>query len=189
MGLTLVSNASTCPIKVNRTSRDFHHLRLHQISASYSSSTMKFTLVVALLSAFAFPVFADSVFVVQNANYSNPNTSLSSVTCSRLALHYTNFSSMPSFPNIGGIPGAVSSSSLCGSCWSLTPAPPCRDPTPFYFTVVDDDSSYLVDAAKDVNTTVYAISQQAYGNLTHASCNVDAVYAEATQVHASMCGM
>ncbi|KAG2040914.1 hypothetical protein BDR03DRAFT_71934 [Suillus americanus] len=150
---------------------------------------MKFTLIVALISAFALPVFANSVFVVPNANYSNPNASLSTVTCSRLALHYANFSSMPSFPNIGGIPGAVSNSALCGSCWSLTPAPPCSDPTPLYFTVVDDDSNHVVDAAKDVNTTVYAVSLQAYSNLTHASCNVDAVYAEAAQVHASMCGM
>lgn len=150
---------------------------------------MKLTFVVALLSAFAFPVFADSVFVVQNAKYNNPNTSLSTVTCSHLALRYANFSSLPSFPNIGGIPGAVSSSNLCGSCWSLTPTPPCRDPTTLYFTVVDDDSNYVVDAAKDVNTTIYTVSQQAYGNLTHASCNVHAVYAEATQVHTSLCGM
>ncbi|KAG1763943.1 hypothetical protein EDD22DRAFT_776505 [Suillus occidentalis] len=76
---------------------------------------MKLTLVVALLSAFAFPVFADSVFVVQNVQYSNPITSLSNVTCSRLAQHYPHFSSLPSFPNIGGMPGAVLNSSLCGS--------------------------------------------------------------------------
>ncbi|KAG1751852.1 hypothetical protein EDB19DRAFT_1204348 [Suillus lakei] len=150
---------------------------------------MKFTLVVTLLSAFALPVFAESVFVVQNTSYSNPSTSLSTVTCSRLAHRYANFSSLPSFPNIGGIPGAVSNSSLCGSCWSLTPAPPCSGLTTLYFTVVDDDSNYIVDAAKDANATIYAISSQAYGNLTHASCKVDAVYAEATQVHASMCGM
>ncbi|KAG2344805.1 hypothetical protein BDR05DRAFT_998825 [Suillus weaverae] len=150
---------------------------------------MKFTLIVTLLSALTLPVFADSVFVVQNASYSNPNTSLSTVTCSRLALRYANFSSLPSFPNIGGIPGTVSNSTLCGSCWSLTPAPPCSGLTTLYFTVVDDDSNYVVDAAKDVNTTIYTISQQAYGNLTHASCNVGAVYAEAAQVHASMCGM
>ncbi|KAG1773307.1 hypothetical protein EV702DRAFT_585722 [Suillus placidus] len=150
---------------------------------------MKFTLIATLLSAFALPVFADSVFVVQNASYSNPNASLSTVTCSGLALRFANFSSLPSFPNIGGMPGAVSNSTLCGSCWSLTPAPPCSSPTTLYITVVDDDSNYVVDTAKDVNTTIYAISEQAYGNLTQASCNVDAVYAEATQVHASMCGM
>ncbi|KAG2745864.1 hypothetical protein P692DRAFT_20740510 [Suillus brevipes Sb2] len=152
---------------------------------------MKFTLIFALLSAFALPVFADSVFVVQNANYSNPNTSLSTVTFSRLALHYPHFYTLPSFPNIGGIPGAVSSSSLCGSCWSLKRAPPCRDRTPLYFTVVDNNPDYFADVAKDkdFNTTVYVISQEAYGNLTHPSCNVGAVYAEATQVHASMCGM
>lgn len=182
-------NASTCPIKVNRKSRDFHRLRLYEISASNISSTMKFTLIVTLLSAFALPVFADSVFVVQNANYSNPNASLSTVTCSRLSLRYANFSSLPSFPNIGGIPGVVSNSTLCGSCWSLTPAPPCSGLNTLYFTVVDNDSSFVVDTAKDVNATVYAISQQAYGNLTHASCNVNAVYAEAAQVQASMCGM
>ncbi|KAG1873873.1 hypothetical protein F4604DRAFT_758362 [Suillus subluteus] len=150
---------------------------------------MKFALIVTLLSAFAIPVFADSVFVVPNANYSNPNASLSTVTCSHLALRFANFSSLPSFPNIGGMPGPASDPSLCGSCWSLTPAPPCSGLTPVYFTVVDDDSNCAVDAAKDVNTTIYAISQQAYSNLTHASCNVDAVYAEAAQVHASMCGM
>ncbi|KAG2352650.1 hypothetical protein BDR07DRAFT_1436691 [Suillus spraguei] len=132
---------------------------------------MKFTLILTILSAFALKVFADSVFVVRNISYSDPNASLSTVTCSR-------------------IPGAVSNSILCGSCWSLTPAPPCSNRTPLYFTVVNDDSNLVNDAAaKDVNTTVYAISPQAYGNLTHASCNVDAVYAEAAQVHASMCGM
>lgn len=150
---------------------------------------MKFTSIVILLSAFTLPVFADSVFVIPNANYSDPNASLSTVTCSRLGLRYANFSSLPSFPNIGGMPGVVSNSTLCGSCWSLTPAPPCHDPDPLYFTVIDDDSNYVVDAAKDVNTTVYTISPQAYGNLTHASCKAHTVYAEATQVNASMCGM
>ncbi|KAG1897247.1 uncharacterized protein F5891DRAFT_1050005 [Suillus fuscotomentosus] len=181
-------NASTCPIKVNRKSRDLHRLRLYEISAS-DISTMKVTLIVTLLSAFALPVFADSVFVVQNANYTNPNASLSTVTCSRLSLRYANFSSLPSFPNIGGIPGVVSNSTLCGSCWSLTPAPPCSGLNTLYFTVIDNDSSFVVDTGKDVNATVYAISPQAYGNLTHASCNVNAVYAEAAQVQASMCGM
>lgn len=185
-----MSNALPCPIKVKRKSRDFHRLRLYKISASNSSSTMKFTLIITILSAFALKVFADSVFVVRNISYSDPNASLSTVTCSRLALRYATFSSLPSFPNIGGIPGAVSNSILCGSCWSLTPAPPCSNRTPLYFTVVNDDSNLVNGAAaKDVNTTVYAISPQAYGNLTHASCNVDAVYAEAAQVHASMCGM
>ncbi|KAG1816882.1 uncharacterized protein BJ212DRAFT_1271250 [Suillus subaureus] len=150
---------------------------------------MKCILIVTFLSAFALPVFADSVFVVPNANYSNPHTSLSNVTCSRLAPRYANFSSIPSFPNIGGIPGVASNPTLCGSCWSLTPAPPCNSLTPLYFTVIDDDTNNIVDAAKHVNTTIYAISLQAYGNLTHASCHVDAVYAEAAQVHASMCGM
>ncbi|KAG2143696.1 hypothetical protein DEU56DRAFT_938768 [Suillus clintonianus] len=152
---------------------------------------MKFTSVVTLLSAFALPAFAESVFVVQNANYSNPNTSLSTVTCSVLAQDYTNFSSLPAFPNIGGIPGVNANPTLCGSCWSLTPAPPCSSLTTLYFTVVGDNSNDLINAVQsvDANITIYDISQQAYGNLTHASCKVDAVYAEATQVDASMCGM
>ncbi|KAG0701661.1 hypothetical protein DFH29DRAFT_550630 [Suillus ampliporus] len=161
---------------------------------------MKFTSVVTLLSAFTLPAFVESVFVVQDAKYSNPNTSLSTGICSVLTQQYANFSSLPSFPSIGGIPGVHWDSTLCGSCWSLTSTPPCSSTT-IYFTVVDDDYEDVVDGnyedAVDASSNVdaravpivYAISQAAFGNLTHASCKADVVYAEATQVDASMCGM
>ncbi|KAG1750540.1 uncharacterized protein EDB91DRAFT_694184 [Suillus paluster] len=143
---------------------------------------MKFTPVVTILSAFALPAFAEGVFVVQDAKYSNPNASLSTVTCSGL----TNLSSLS---NIGGIPGVRWDTALCGSCWSLTSTPPCSGAT-IFFTIVDDDYN-VTDASPHVDTSdvVYAVSPEAFNDLTRPSCQVDVVYAEATPVDPSMCGM
>ncbi|KAG1885067.1 Cerato-platanin-domain-containing protein [Suillus subluteus] len=130
---------------------------------------MKFTLAVTLISALALPVFAVPANVTYDTAYTNPNSSL--------ANGYTTFGSIPSFPNIGGVPGATWNSTLCGTCWSLKYTTSCGVQTTIFITAVD--------AAYTFN-----VSPQAFNNLTNGTDVVTGkVAAEVTQVAASNCGM
>ncbi|KAG1745942.1 Cerato-platanin [Suillus paluster] len=143
---------------------------------------MKFTAVVAFLSAFALPAFAVPAYVTWDATYSNPNTSLSIVACSNgknglLAKGYTDFASLPSFPNIGGIPGANWNSTLCGSCWSLKYVTPSGNQTTVYITAVD--LAYT-----------YNISPEAFNDLTDGTgFESGKVKVRAIRVAPGKCGM
>ncbi|KAG2037841.1 Cerato-platanin [Suillus americanus] len=143
---------------------------------------MKFTLAVALISALALPAFAVPANVTYDPAYTNPNSSLATVSCSDgvnglLTKGYTTFGSIPSFPNIGGIPGATWNSTLCGTCWSLQYTTSCGVQTTIFITAVD--------AAYTFN-----VSPQAFNNLTNGTgFESGKVAAEVTQVAASNCGM
>jgi len=90
---------------------------------------------------------------------------------------YTTFSSLPSFPNIGGVPGATWNSTLCGSCWSLGYATPSGDLTTIYITAVD--LSYT-----------FNISPQAFSDLTSGTgFDAGKVRVRALRVDPSKCGM
>ncbi|KAG1745943.1 Cerato-platanin [Suillus paluster] len=144
---------------------------------------MKFTVVTALLSAFALPVFAVPAYVTWDPTYSNPYASLTTVSCSNgsnglLTKGYTNFMSLPSFPNIGGVPGATWNSALCGSCWNLTYTAPSGNHNTISITAVDSASTYNV-------------SPNTFSALTNGTVSLETgkFAVEATQVAPINCGM
>ncbi|KAG2071371.1 Cerato-platanin [Suillus decipiens] len=143
---------------------------------------MKLVLIVALLSAFALPAFGVPAYVTWDATYSNPNASLNIVSCADgknglLALGYTTFSSIPSFPYIGGVPGGIYNSTLCGSCWGLKYATPSGIQSTVYITAVDDSEAFN-------------ISPEAFSALTDGTgFAAGIVKVRALQVAASKCGI
>ncbi|KAG2129130.1 Cerato-platanin [Suillus clintonianus] len=142
---------------------------------------MKFTLVVALLSvitplAFAFPILG---YVTYDFVYSNASASLATVSCSNganglLTRGYTTFGSIPSFPNIGAIPGATWNSDLCGTCWSVKYTAPDGVQTTIFITAIDAATTYNFSPR-----TFYELTGLGYGK----------VAAGVTRVPASNCGM
>jgi hypothetical protein len=143
---------------------------------------MKFTLVVAFLSVFALPAFGDPAYVTWDPTYSNPTASLATVSCSDgknglLTKGYTTFESIPSFPNIGGVPGGVWNSTICGTCWGLKYTTPSGHQTTVYITAVD-------------NSYTFNISPQAFDKLTDGTgFEAGKVKVRAIRVSPSKCGM
>ncbi|KAG2047899.1 Cerato-platanin [Suillus hirtellus] len=143
---------------------------------------MKFTLATALISALVLPAFAAPADVTYDPVYTNPNLSLSNVACSNganglLTKGYTTFGSIPSFPNIGGVPGATWNSTLCGTCWSLQYTTPSGVQTTINITAID--ASYT-----------FNISPQVFNKLNNGTGLVPGkIAANVTQVAASNCGM
>lgn len=144
---------------------------------------MKLSSAVALISAFVLPAFAAQVSVTYDTTYDNAGASLSGVACSNganglLTKGYTTFGSLPSFPNIGGIPNLTWNSSLCGTCWKLE------------YTTPDGHwggSVYItaVDAA-----FTYNLSKKAFNTLTdNTGVASGKVTATATQVDKKFCGL
>ncbi|KAG0701387.1 Cerato-platanin-domain-containing protein [Suillus ampliporus] len=182
VGLALASDTSPRRIKVSRKSGVSVISSYRTIFTSNSSYTMKFTAIATLVFAFALPAFAAPADLTWDPVYGNPYGSLSNVSCSNggnglLTKGYTNFASLPSFPNIGGIPGATWNSALCGSCWSLTYTASSGIHTTIYITAVD-------------SAVTYNVSPQAWTKLTNGvSFATGKVAVEATQVAAINCGM
>ncbi|KAG1745933.1 Cerato-platanin [Suillus paluster] len=143
---------------------------------------MKLSSAVALLSAFALPAFATQYNVTYDTFYDNSATSLSQVACSNgvnglLTKGYTTFGSLPSFPDIGGIPGATWNSTLCGTCWQLE-----------YTTSTGTYESIYVTAVDAAYT--FNLSEEAFNTLTdNTGIASGKVAATATQVATSFCGM
>ncbi|KAG1770887.1 Cerato-platanin [Suillus placidus] len=143
---------------------------------------MKLSSAVALLSVFALPAFATQVNVTYTSFYDNSATSLSQVACSNgvnglLTKGYTTLGSLPSFPNIGGIPNLTWNSTLCGTCWNLKYTTPTGIQESIYFTAID--------AAYTIN-----LSLEAFNVLTdNTGVAAGKVSATATQVATSFCGM
>ncbi|KAG1872437.1 Cerato-platanin-domain-containing protein [Suillus subalutaceus] len=148
----------------------------------YVLNVSKLTLVVALLSVFALPAFGIPGYVTWDATYSNPDASLNTVSCSNgknclLTKGYTTFASLPSFPNIGGVPGNSWNSTLCGSCWSLKYATPSGHQTTVYVTAID-------------NSYTYNISPQAFDRLTDGTgFETGKIKVRANRVPTSKCGL
>ena len=139
---------------------------------------------LSLLVAFLLPnalgaTTSTTVSVSYDQAYDNGAASLTTVSCSDgtnglLTKGYTTFSSLPSFPNIGGtsaVPGW--NSDQCGTCWSLA-----YNGTTVHVLAVDS-------ALNGWN-----IALQAMNNLTNGHAQmlgrVDAV---ATLVNSSLCGL
>jgi hypothetical protein len=142
--------------------------------------TMKLSFAAILLSAFALPAFATQVEVTYDEFYDNSATSLANVACSNgpnglLTKGYTTFGSLPSFPNIGGIPGLTWNSVLCGTCWKLEYTTPTGTYDYIYITAID--AAYT-----------YNLSLEAFNKLTdNTGVAAGKVTATATQVAESFC--
>ncbi|KAF8264259.1 Cerato-platanin-domain-containing protein [Lactarius quietus] len=149
---------------------------------------MKFTSAIITLSAL-FSVAAAATArggattepLRDNSFYDNGSQSLNNVACSNganglVTKGFTDFKSLPTFPNIGGVfaVGAWNSAE-CGSCWEVTY--PSTGVT-IYVTAID---------------TIYSgfdVSVEAMNTLTNGEANqFSFINVEATQVAESYCGL
>ncbi|OAX40940.1 Cerato-platanin [Rhizopogon vinicolor AM-OR11-026] len=143
---------------------------------------MKFTFIITLLSAVALRASAVSVYVTYDYTYGNSDGSLNNVACSNganglLSKGYTTFGSLPSFPYLGGVPGASWNSTLCGSCWAVKYAMPNGTQNTIYITAVD-------------LAATFNLSPEAFGNLTDGTGFAPGkVRARAVQVNETKCGL
>ncbi|PSR79033.1 hypothetical protein PHLCEN_2v7220 [Hermanssonia centrifuga] len=149
---------------------------------------MKFAALTSLLCAVTASLALPSARtttakVTYDQTYDNPNGSLNSVACSNgvnglitkgmFPCRYTDFSSLPNFPFIGGVQGVSWNSTLCGSCWELT----------YNGTTID---VLAVDyAAAGFNIALEALDQLTYDQAV-ALGHVDA---EFEQVSGTKCGL
>ncbi|KAF8264256.1 Cerato-platanin [Lactarius quietus] len=142
---------------------------------------MKFTPTIITLAALFSVAHADTQPVRDNSFYDNGQQSLNNVACSNganglITKGYTNFASLPSFPNIGAsyIIGAWNSPE-CGSCWQLT-YPPTG--VSIYVTAID---------------TVYSgydLSVAAMNSLTNGQASqFSFIDVQSTSVAESFCGL
>lgn len=138
---------------------------------------MKFFTFTSTLALLIASVVADQVTYDQT--YDNGANSLNTVACLNganglVTKGFTTFSSLPSFPFIGGaaaVPGWNSPN--CGTCWSLT----------FNGTTINV-------LAIDHAASGFNIGLNAMNKLTNGSAvQVGVVNAAASQVAASVCGL
>ncbi|KIL67020.1 hypothetical protein M378DRAFT_159980 [Amanita muscaria Koide BX008] len=89
--------------------------------------------------------------------YDQGSTSLSTVACSDgpnglETKGYTTFSSLPAFPNIGGVPAIAGwNSPNCGTCWQLTYTPAGASAISIYVLGIDHSVGYNI-ALEAMNT-------------------------------------
>ncbi|KAL7281975.1 Cerato-platanin [Trametes coccinea BRFM310] len=124
---------------------------------------------------------ACAITVSYDETYDNPNGDLNDVTCDNgpnglLPKGFTNFKSLPSFPNIGGAAVVTSfNSPNCGTCWKLTYA---------------GTGKSINVLAMDHADTGFNISLEALNTLTdNQGVALGAIDATATQVAPSECGL
>ncbi|KAI0076216.1 Cerato-platanin [Panus rudis PR-1116 ss-1] len=122
---------------------------------------------------------AATVSVSFDETYDNGSQSLATVSCSDgqnglLTKGFTTFSSLPSFPNIGGAPAVGGwNSEACGTCWELT----------FNGTSINV-------LAIDSGASGFNIALGAMNKLTNGQAvALGRVNANATQVNATACGL
>lgn len=138
---------------------------------------MKFFTLSAILSLCAITVLGDQVTF--DPVYDNANQSLATVECSTgsnglLTKNFTTFSSLPTFPFIGGAQAIAGfNSPNCGSCWSLS-----------------FNGTNITITAIDTAGSGFNIGETAMNNLTDGQAvQLGVVQATATQLNASACGL
>ena len=101
-------------------------------------------------------------------------TSTSVVACEISQAEFPTFSSIPTFPNIGGIPFITGpESAFCGSCWNIS--------IPTFETSVIFTA---IDAAVDA----FNVSLETENTLTDGNIVGGVLIVDATQVDNSLCG-
>ncbi|KAH7921312.1 Cerato-platanin [Leucogyrophana mollusca] len=147
---------------------------------------MKFA-AIATLAALTIPALATTQYTVSyDPIYDVGSTSLDEVACSDGANGlesdgYTNFQSIPNFPNIGGAPQITGwNSEYCGTCWMLSYTTKGKT-TSINITAVD-----VGDQAREG----FNLSLEAMNKLTGGKAeDLGRVSVTATQVDASACGL
>ncbi|KAG2109457.1 Cerato-platanin [Suillus cothurnatus] len=146
---------------------------------------MKF-LITSTVAALATCAIATSYSLSYDTTYDVGSNSLDTVACSDgsnglESRGYTTFSSIPSFPYIGGAPQITGwNSAYCGSCWKITYTSPSV-PTTIYVTAID-----VGDEARDG----FNLSLEAMNNLTDGQAEpLGRVTVTATQVDEKYCGL
>ncbi|KAI6015562.1 hypothetical protein PISMIDRAFT_22402 [Pisolithus microcarpus 441] len=147
---------------------------------------MKFTAIFAALVALAVPRAASvqitSSLVTYSVDYRLSNASLTTVACSNganglITKGYTDLGSLPTYPNVSGIPNLVWNSTLCGTCWAVS--------YPFPNGTVNTVVVTAIDAASD-----FDLSPQAFGFLAGITgYEAGEVIANVTQLNSSACGL
>ncbi|KAI9069532.1 Cerato-platanin [Trametes sanguinea] len=143
---------------------------------------MQFTSFAALILTFtALVSSACAIMVTYDETYDNPNGDLNDVTCDNgpnglLPKGFTDFKSLPTFPNIGGAAVVTSfNSPNCGTCWKLT-----------YAGTGKSINVLAIDHAE----TGFHISLEAMNALTgNQSVLLGSIDATVTQVNPSECGL
>ena len=114
-----------------------------------------------LLTVLSTLLLAGSAFAARatyDNTYDNPAGSMWGVACSNgkngLAEKYPTFGDIPSFPNVGGVPGVTWNSTKCGSCWRLQ-----YQGVNVYVTAIDYAGSTfnIAQAALDTLTDGHAV--------------------------------
>ena len=144
---------------------------------------MKLTSTIISFAALFSVAYAQTQPVRPNNFYDNYYTSLNDVACSNgnnglVTRGFTDFGSLPTFPNIGGVfaVGAWNSPD-CGSCWELLY--PVTGVT-IYVTAIDTVYSGFDLSDQAVNTLTYGQAESPDFNF------IDVEY---SQVPAYMCGL
>ncbi|KAI0263759.1 Cerato-platanin [Gloeopeniophorella convolvens] len=138
---------------------------------------MKFTSAIVALVAFVSAAAATNIRY--DETYDNPKGSLTTVACSTgvnglITKGFTDFKSLPSFPNIGAAQAVAGyNSPACGSCWEIT-----YQGTTVIVTAVDH-------AGDGFNLSLEAMNTLTHGN----AVGLGVVNATAKQVAASKCGL
>ncbi|KAI0258982.1 Cerato-platanin [Gloeopeniophorella convolvens] len=138
---------------------------------------MKFTSAIVALVAFVST--AAATLIRYDETYDDPNGSLATVACSDgpnglLTKGFTDFSSLPSFPNIGAAQAIAGfNSPACGSCWEIT-----YKGKSIFITAIDH-------AGDGFNLSLEAMSMLTDVN----AVDLGIINATAKQVAASKCGL
>ncbi|KAI0258612.1 Cerato-platanin [Gloeopeniophorella convolvens] len=138
---------------------------------------MKFTSAIVALAAFVSAAAATNIRY--DETYDNPSGSLATVSCSNganglLTKGFTDFQSLPSFPNIGAAQAIAGfNSPACGSCWQIT-----YKGKSIFVTAIDH-------AGDGFNLSLEAMNTLTDGN----AVELGVVDATAKQVAASKCGL
>ena len=145
--------------------------------------TSAFLATFSLVSAAPAPAAAETVSVSYDPKYDFGTSSLTTVACSDginglITEGYTDFASLPSFPNIGGAPTISGwNSPNCGKCYAL------------HYSNGKIDKTINVIAV-DAAPGGFNIGLQAMNTLTNGLAaqlgRIDATYVE---VEASACGL
>ncbi|KAF9239158.1 Cerato-platanin [Melanogaster broomeanus] len=141
---------------------------------------MKFASVAATLLALALPIVSQTTQTLSyDTTYDNPSLSLTSVACSDgvnglMSKGYTTLSSLPTFPNLGGVYTVTGwNSAACGTCYNVTYG-----------------SKTLSVLAVDVALDGFNLSEEAMNTLTGGlAVELGRVTVTSVQVPASVCGI
>ncbi|KAJ3566583.1 hypothetical protein NP233_g6905 [Leucocoprinus birnbaumii] len=142
---------------------------------------MKFLATLLVLPAAAFAV---STTLSWDSVYDNKSGSMDTVACSDGSNGLENrgfktFGSLPTFPNIGGIPDITEwNSASCGTCWNVT------------YVNGQGKSKSITVTGIDVGSKGFNVAQAAMNTLTNnQAVSFGRVNVNAVKIAASNCGL